>query len=59
MNTMQASKMAPSVFIGRWTSKILFSLKRGPIDTGSCAANWEAFHNECSPELFAISNPQA
>ena len=34
MNTMQASKMAPSVFIGRWTSKILFSLKERPYRHG-------------------------
>jgi len=34
MNTMQASKMAPSVFIGRWTPKILFSLKERPYRHG-------------------------
>src|SRR2546429_7718224 len=32
--------------------RFCFLLKRGPIDTGSCAANWEAFHNECSPRTL-------
>jgi DNA-binding HxlR family transcriptional regulator len=27
MNTTQASKMVASIFIGRWTPKVLFSLK--------------------------------
>jgi len=30
MKTVQESKMAPSIFIGRWTPKILFSLKERP-----------------------------
>jgi DNA-binding HxlR family transcriptional regulator len=30
MNTVQASKMPTSIFIGRWTPKILFSLKERP-----------------------------
>jgi len=30
MNTTQESKMASSIFIGRWTPKILFSLKERP-----------------------------
>ena len=34
MNTMQESKMAPSIFIGRWTPKILFSLKGRPCRHG-------------------------
>jgi hypothetical protein len=56
MNTMQASKMVASIFIGRWTPRVLFLLRSGPTDTGSSAGNWETFHNECSQELFAISN---
>jgi DNA-binding HxlR family transcriptional regulator len=31
---MQESKMAPSIFIGRWTPKILFSLKERPYRHG-------------------------
>jgi hypothetical protein len=27
MKTVQESKMLPSIFVGRWTPKILFSLK--------------------------------
>jgi DNA-binding HxlR family transcriptional regulator len=34
MNTMQKSKTAPSIFIGRWTPKILFSLKERPYRHG-------------------------
>jgi DNA-binding HxlR family transcriptional regulator len=34
MNTVQGSKMAPSIFIGRWTPKILFSLKERPYRHG-------------------------
>jgi DNA-binding HxlR family transcriptional regulator len=34
MNTMQESKTAPSIFIGRWTPKILFSLKERPYRHG-------------------------
>jgi hypothetical protein len=30
MNTMQESKMVPPIFIGRWTPKVLFSLKERP-----------------------------
>jgi DNA-binding HxlR family transcriptional regulator len=30
MNTIQESRMASSIFIGRWTPKILFSLKEQP-----------------------------
>ncbi len=30
MKTMQGSKMASPIFIGRWTPKILFSLKERP-----------------------------
>jgi DNA-binding HxlR family transcriptional regulator len=30
MNTTQASRMSSSIFIGRWTPKILFSLKERP-----------------------------
>ena len=30
MNTMQKSKTFPPIFIGRWTPKILFSLKGRP-----------------------------
>src|SRR5260370_8517241 len=30
MKTMQESKMAPPIFIGRWTPKVLFSLKERP-----------------------------
>ena len=30
MNTIQESRMASSIFIGRWTPKILFSLKERP-----------------------------
>ena len=31
--------MASSIFIGRWTPKILFSLKRQALSHGSCAAS--------------------
>lgn len=34
MNTTQAAKSAPSVFIGRWTPRILFSLKERPYRHG-------------------------
>src|SRR5712692_2738990 len=34
MKTMQESKMAPPIFIGRWTPKILFSLKERPYRHG-------------------------
>ena len=34
MNTMQRSKMASSLFIGRWTPKILLSLKERPCRHG-------------------------
>ena len=34
MNTMQVSKKASPIFIGRWTPKILFSLKEGPYRHG-------------------------
>ena len=30
MNTIQGSKISPPIFIGRWTPKILFSLKERP-----------------------------
>ena len=58
MNTVQVSKTATSIFIGRWTPKVLFSLKQRPYRQDSCAANWEPFHNECSRELCAIWNPR-
>ena len=34
MNTMQGPKMASSIFIGRWTPKILFSLRDRPYRHG-------------------------
>jgi DNA-binding HxlR family transcriptional regulator len=34
MNTIQGPKLAPSIFIGRWTPKILFSLKERPYRHG-------------------------
>src|SRR5438445_3225669 len=34
MNTTQASKMRSSIFIGRWTPKILFSLRDRPYRHG-------------------------
>jgi len=34
MNTTQGSRMASSIFIGRWTPKILFSLKERPYRHG-------------------------
>lgn len=34
MNTMQASKMVASIFIGRWTPRVLFSLKDRPYRHG-------------------------
>ena len=34
MNTIQKSKMFPPIFIGRWTPKILFSLKGRPYRHG-------------------------
>jgi DNA-binding HxlR family transcriptional regulator len=34
MNTMHGSTMAPSIFIGRWTPRILFSLKERPYRHG-------------------------
>lgn len=47
MNTMQASKMVGSIFIGRWTPRVCFPLRSAPTDTGSSAGNCETFHNEC------------
>jgi DNA-binding HxlR family transcriptional regulator len=35
MDTRQRSKMAPFVFIGRWTPKVLFSLKERPYRHGA------------------------
>ncbi len=34
MKMLQESKMVPPIFIGRWTPKILFSLKRRPYRHG-------------------------
>ncbi len=34
MNTVQVSKTAISIFIGRWTPKVLFSLKQRPYRHG-------------------------
>jgi DNA-binding HxlR family transcriptional regulator len=34
MNTVQASKTATSIFIGRWTPKVLFSLRLRPYRHG-------------------------
>jgi len=34
MNTTQASKMAAAIFIGRWTPRMLFSLKERPYRHG-------------------------
>jgi DNA-binding HxlR family transcriptional regulator len=34
MKTMQESKMSPALFIGRWTPKVLFSLKERPYRHG-------------------------
>jgi DNA-binding HxlR family transcriptional regulator len=34
MNSTQASRMASSIFIGRWVTKILFSLKERPYRHG-------------------------
>jgi DNA-binding HxlR family transcriptional regulator len=34
MNVMQSSKTVPPIFIGRWTPKILFSLKERPYRHG-------------------------
>jgi DNA-binding HxlR family transcriptional regulator len=34
MNTVQASRTATSIFIGRWTPKVLFSLRQRPYRHG-------------------------
>jgi DNA-binding HxlR family transcriptional regulator len=34
MNTIQRSRMASSIFIGKWTPKILFSLRHRPYRDG-------------------------
>ncbi len=34
MNTEQGSKTPPTIFIGRWTPKVLFSLKQRPYRHG-------------------------
>jgi DNA-binding HxlR family transcriptional regulator len=34
MNTVQAPKTVPSIFIGRWTPRVLFSLKQRPYRHG-------------------------
>jgi DNA-binding HxlR family transcriptional regulator len=34
MNTVQASRTASSIFIGRWTPKVLFSLRQRPYRHG-------------------------
>lgn len=34
MNTIHGSKLVPSIFIGRWTPRILFSLKELPYRHG-------------------------
>lgn len=42
MNTMQASKMVPPIFIGRWTPKILFSLSERPYRHGQLRRQLES-----------------
>jgi DNA-binding HxlR family transcriptional regulator len=34
MKTVQGSRMVPAIFIGRWTPKVLFSLKEKPYRHG-------------------------
>jgi DNA-binding HxlR family transcriptional regulator len=42
MNTMQASKMVPPIFIGRWTPKVLFSLSESPYRHGQLRRQLES-----------------
>jgi len=42
MNTTQASKMVASIFIGRWTPRILFSLKARPYRHGQLRRELES-----------------
>ena len=50
-------KNVPVHLYRQMAPKILFSLKRDLIDTGSCGATSEASLSECLPEPFAILNP--
>src|SRR2546427_11137000 len=40
VNTVQVSKTATSIFIGRWTPKVLFSLKQRPYRHGQLRRQW-------------------
>jgi|HubBroStandDraft_1064217.scaffolds.fasta_scaffold129359_2 hypothetical protein len=57
MKRMQESKMVPPIFIGRWTPKVLFSLKERPYRHGSCVATLESSPSISLLELSAILNP--
>lgn len=53
---MQNSTTAAAVFIGRWTPKVLFSLREKPHRHGELRRNLAAFLNACLPGHFAASN---
>jgi DNA-binding HxlR family transcriptional regulator len=52
MNMMQQSKVVSPTFIGRWTPKILFSLKERPYRHGSCAGISEPSRSACLPRTL-------
>jgi hypothetical protein len=56
MRRIQGSKLAGSIFIGRWTPRILFSLKERPYRHGSCAVISEAFGSSRSTPTMPRPN---
>jgi hypothetical protein len=58
MKTTGRSTTIPPIFVGKWTGYILFSLHERPYRHGQLQRRLRGSRNECSPELFAISNLQ-
>jgi hypothetical protein len=52
------AKIVSTIFIGKWTVKIMSSLRESPIAMGNCDVASETSRNECSRERFAIWNRQ-
>ena len=50
-------EVLPTLFIGKWTVKIMYSLRKDPSAMGSCDVVWEASPSECLQGRFAISSP--
>src|SRR5260370_8429534 len=54
MKTMQESKMAPPIFIGRWTPKVFFSLKERPYPHGQ----FRPYLGSVSPRMLKKNLPK-